>query len=1013
MSALIFRFKTAWQNFKSRLSLPQIRINKAFIVIIIIGLIVIPLTVFMVEQRQNLTQHAAGLTRAKTVGYIIEYKDNPLAQTIKPGMAVPAAVQAQAKSNLENNRKLAAEDILVRLGKQTFNHSKTDATSVKINGSFENVFNGVALDITQAEADKLKQSPYVKAVYPDLEVKTNLMDSVPLIGADQVWKNVKDANGNPVTGKGINVAVIDTGVDYTHPDLGGTVFNDRQFQKISTEPIVNNEELIDGTFSYNNGQIAYASGYDTVSIYTFATGKTVNVNLGTSDLYQPHIHNLLLAGNRIIYISISATAANLYWKDLTTGKVTKISDMGPISVDSGVDYATTQSQYYVWNDKLIYGRQTGQYMTVNGISGATAQNIYLYDFATGTENKLAQDQIMPYFPKVSGDELIYTVYGEDSNSNWGYQKDVVYDLPTGATRDITPPGVCPLIDFKGTTILYPSCGSWGTYYLYDITTGVTQQLDYQGDNTGGNKFSPQDLMLTSEYYMQKGAIGDGVVFFQKNVGSWQLIAYDLNSKRYVVVDLKTPYGSLAGEGKRVCFASALDSNIYCHVYDPTYSYPLPIATNSKVVGGFNFIDYSDNYLDDNAHGTHVSGIVAANGSLKGVAPGANIVAYKVLTYYGVGSASGIVAAIDAAVGTRLDTDPTNDISIINMSLGIDCGGTYDDNCGPNDIISQVVDTASSYGIVSVIAAGNAGPGMSTITSPGTARTAITVGAVDKSKKIADFSSRGPVTVGSDLVVKPDILAPGVNICSAELFSTFFPDEKCFDNSHILLSGTSMATPHIAGIAALILQLHPTWTPDQVKTAIKNNADDLGYDINTQGSGFVDALKIFNIAKPTPTPKPVSSGNYGITSKYCPQGKITSYCGRTFCDTLGTPGFECTYHSWNCGGAKGATCGPIQSFYWASSCDLTDAQRRAGKALSGRCIPPNPASLKCVANSTNTGYVLTWNALPQVTYQIYSNNVLKGTSTTNTYTTVDKSNKNFTIKAQGGGRTSTGTAVTCP
>jgi len=66
----------------------------------------------------------------------------------------------------------------------------------------------------------------------------------------------------------------------------------------------------------------------------------------------------------------------------------------------------------------------------------------------------------------------------------------------------------------------------------------------------------------------------------------------------------------------------------------------------------------------------------------------------------------IIAAIDAAVGTRLDTDPTNDISIMNMSLGIDCGGTYDDNCGPNDVVSQAVDAASSYGIVSVIAAGN-------------------------------------------------------------------------------------------------------------------------------------------------------------------------------------------------------------------------------------------------------------------------------------------------------------------
>jgi len=850
---------------------------------IITGLLFILVTPFFLLNRQTIKQEAASVNQqAKTVGYIVEYKTEPLSKTLRQGAAVQNSVQQ--KTTLENADKPAQADILRILGKRSFSYQKSDSLNVKVKGNYQYVFNGIALDITSSEAQKLKQSPYVKAVYPDLEVKTSLKDSVPMIGADKVWVSIKDAAGNPVTGKGVNVAVVDTGVDFSHPDLGGTSFNERPLQKVTTVPTMNYSPLIDGTFSFDNDKVAYNSYPDQVSIYSFADGTTKIYDVSAPDIVPVNsVHSLKLEGDKLLYMLVSGTEAKLYLKNLTTGEVKTISSLGKISLNSQVDYAFTLPTYYFYNNKVYYER-----LTDNSSSTSAFLNIFAYDLATNTEQKLAPDQNYPYFPKFDGSKMIYAVHSDAGC----FTKDVIYDLNTGTQSDFYAVAVGPIIDFKGNKILYKECGEYGTFVLIDITTGASQILQYD-PSLPGNKFTPQSIFVPGEYYNFKGVIGDGVVFFQRNTNSWQMVAYDLNSKRYALINLKTPIGSVYGGGKRLCFVSSLDQNIYCHTYDPNYSYPLPTETNNKVIGGYNFLDYSNDFMDDAGHGTHVAGIVAGNGSLKGVAPGANIVAYKVLTAYNNGTFDGILSAIDAAVATKFDSDLTNDIAVINMSLGAYCGPTYNDDCGPNDVVSRAVDTATANGIVSVIAAGNFGPSIATITSPGTARTAITVGAVDKSKKIAYFSSRGPVSIMGELVPKPDILAPGVDICSAELFGTFLPDQKCVDQNHISLSGTSMAAPHITGIVALIKQLHPDWTPDQIKTAIKNNADDLGYDINTQGSGLVNALKIFNIAAPTPTPKP--------TKPAAPTALTT----QTFCQgTAGTNRASGVSFTW--GAVPGAT-----------------------------------------------------------------------------------------------------------
>ena len=277
-----------------------------------------------------------------------------------------------------------------------------------------------------------------------------------------------------------------------------------------------------------------------------------------------------------------------------------------------------------------------------------------------------------------------------------------------------------------------------------------------------------------------------------------------------------------------------------------------LGPNCKVVGGWDFVNKDADPMDDMGHGTHVAATAAGKaGVLNGVAPDAKILAYKVLDASGSGYDSTIIAAIDRAMDPNQDGDTSDHADVITMSLGADCG-TYSSGCGPDDAESQAVDAASAIGVVSTIAAGNSGPSLKTIGSPGTARTAITVAASCKNSQltqggycgsgpIAQFSSRGPVidSNGIDLQ-KPDIAAPGVYICAARWGTAFASAPTCFDEHHVRISGTSMATPHMAGVVALIKQAYPTYTPLQIKALLKGTARNLaGETYNDQGVGEVN------------------------------------------------------------------------------------------------------------------------------------------------------------------------------
>ncbi|NUU26437.1 MAG: S8 family serine peptidase, partial [Streptomycetaceae bacterium] len=242
--------------------------------------------------------------------------------------------------------------------------------------------------------------------------------------------------------------------------------------------------------------------------------------------------------------------------------------------------------------------------------------------------------------------------------------------------------------------------------------------------------------------------------------------------------------------------------------------------------------------DTIGHGTHVASTIASNGTpYRGVAPGAQLLDAKVCGQEG---------CPESAIIEGLRWTAEQGADVVNVSLG----GTD----GPEvDLLEEAVNTLSAaHGTLFVVAAGNSGSA-ETVGSPGSAEAALTVGAVDRDDSIADFSSRGP-RVG-DGGVKPDITAPGVGIVAAK--SRGVPGSGPAD--HMAMSGTSMATPHVVGAAALLAQQHPDWSGDRLKAALtaaaRHNPDLTVFD---QGSGRVDSAAVMTTTLTT-SPTSVSLG----------------------------------------------------------------------------------------------------------------------------------------------------------
>ncbi|MFF4981640.1 S8 family serine peptidase [Streptomyces sp. NPDC001046] len=261
----------------------------------------------------------------------------------------------------------------------------------------------------------------------------------------------------------------------------------------------------------------------------------------------------------------------------------------------------------------------------------------------------------------------------------------------------------------------------------------------------------------------------------------------------------------------------------------------------QVAGAKNF-SASPDASDKVGHGTHVASIAAgtgkkSGGAYKGVAPGAKILNGKVLGDDGFGNDSEILAGMEWAVAEGAD--------VVNLSLG---GG---DTPEIDPLEAAVNKLSEDKGVLFAIAAGNEGDfGEQTIGSPGSAAAALTVGAVDDKDKLADFSSRGP---GMDGALKPDVTAPGVDITAASAKGNQIAGEVGEKPAgYMSISGTSMATPHVAGAAAILKQQHPQWKYAELKGALTASTKGGTYTPFQQGSGRIQvdkAIKQSVVAEP--------------------------------------------------------------------------------------------------------------------------------------------------------------------
>lgn len=262
-----------------------------------------------------------------------------------------------------------------------------------------------------------------------------------------------------------------------------------------------------------------------------------------------------------------------------------------------------------------------------------------------------------------------------------------------------------------------------------------------------------------------------------------------------------------------------------------------IYPKNRILAWNDVINDRKSPYDDNGHGTHVTGIIAGNGSssdgkYRGMAPEAKVVGVKVLDQEGSGHISQAIAGIEWCIENAKNLN----IKVINLSMGAEAQESY-----KNDPFCRATTTAWEKGIVVCAAAGNEGPEIRSINTPGINPRIITVGNVDDNETISRDDDRlhpstsiGPTI---DNLIKPDLVAPGTNIISLKV-----------GGGYRSLTGSSMATPMVSGAVAQILQKWPDLKPNSIKSLLKSNAQDIGLGATFQGNGCLDLEQIFKIDK---------------------------------------------------------------------------------------------------------------------------------------------------------------------
>lgn len=342
------------------------------------------------------------------------------------------------------------------------------------------------------------------------------------------------------------------------------------------------------------------------------------------------------------------------------------------------------------------------------------------------------------------------------------------------------------------------------------------------------------------------------------------ISFDLEVRAFNDLNYATVGGDVAGldhglTGNGVTVA-VVDSGVASHP-----------DLGSRLRGEVEIVGHESGFADYFGHGTHVAGIIAGDGSassggssfrrFNGLAPQANVISVRVLRPDGSGLVSDVLAGIDWVIANR----DLHRIRVMNLSLGHPVEESY-----LTDPLCLAVERAWKAGIVVVASAGNKGTsGYATINSPGNDPAIITVGASNNYRTtsrgddiLTTYTSRGPTYL--DHIVKPDLVAPGNRTISLRVPGSsldsqypelrvkkgvYLDDPAVADlaSPYFEMSGTSMATPVVAGMAALMVQADPSVSPDTIKMRLMRSAEKRPeYDIFSEGAGFADLLSALNL-----------------------------------------------------------------------------------------------------------------------------------------------------------------------
>ena len=659
----------------------NVKMKKSFLVFVI--LFVLVFSIFVISAKENKSDKI----EKKEVNFFEKYKSK--------GKAVESEdktrVIVRMKDNLNQNAMKSALDEL-------------EKNNVKLTHVFSS-FQGFSASLSEAELEQLKQNPNIESVYPDKQVYAMLQDSVPLINATKTW--VLQSDGVNLTGVGQTVCIIDTGTDYTHPDLGGC-----------NSTIVQN-------LTGNNESVVYESDHPY-----------------SDDEYS--IISITMPG----FTSIAVHFVN-------------------ISTEYDFDFV-----------------------------GVYDSNNLLVEFYTGAYNDV-------WTPNVEGDTIQVVLESDNINTDYGFyidntlngSADEVYNKTCPSTGECKP----AKFDFEGNveneTLSSPH------YYQNNYTNSWDITMP------GFNSIAAHFAKIKTE---------NGYDFVEIRDGDGTLVA----SYTGEYEDIWTPVVS----GDTINITLISDESITKYGFDidkvinGTVNLTYPWDNCTKVIGGWDFVNDEGNPMDDYGHGTHVAGIVAANGGIKGVAPDAKIVSIKVLGSAGSGSDSNVISGIEWCTN---HSDELN-ISVISLSLGVNCATDpshcYNNYCDDDEPgYSDAINAAGIKNISVIIAAGNYYSSAPTkISDPACIENAIPISSSTKSDGISSFSNRNWMvqlfapggTIGGEGVCSIGSMDP-LRICSTKM-----------SGGYVSMSGTSMATPHVAGAFAIANQFlkatGQTKTPQEIE-----------------------------------------------------------------------------------------------------------------------------------------------------------------------------------------------------